>query len=177
MGRRKVERGPGQARDIAESWARERPDAAPEDYLHLIYVLRLGRILEKADDERCRARTGLSGAEMRVLFSLRRAGAPYIRRMADLFRAVLVSSGTITKQVDRLEKLGYVQRISDPDSNGGTLVGLTPAGHVIADDGLTALIEYSRRQDASILTSEERRILAILAEKFLLEMERSGHCD
>ena len=54
-----------------------------------------------------------SGADMRVLFALRRAGKPYAWRPTDLFRAHLVTSGAITKQVGRLTSLGFVERTDE----------------------------------------------------------------
>ena len=114
MSRRKIADLHSHARDVAESIQRERPDLDPSDYLYWIYIMRLGRILDQVDDQRCRAKFGISGADMRVLYALRRAGAPYSRRPTELFRSLLVTSGAITKQVDRLVKLKLVKRSPDP---------------------------------------------------------------
>src|SRR5690606_34252964 len=92
--------------DIAESWRRERPDLDLQDFLLAIFAMRLGRKVDDKYDRMCRERWKISGADMRVLFALRRAGKPYARRPTDLFRALLVTSGAITKQVDRLIDLG-----------------------------------------------------------------------
>lgn len=172
MPRTKIKRTESQVRDVAASWARERPDLNPDDYLHLIYSVRLGRMLDKLDDERDRAQHGLSSSEMRVLFALRRAGTPYIRRPTDLFKAVLVTSGAITKQVSRLVEGGYVERLPDPANSGGFLIQLTEAGVRRADDGLTALADQSPDNfGTGSLTREERHMFRILCEKFLLDLE------
>jgi DNA-binding MarR family transcriptional regulator len=169
MPRKKIVHTKSHAKDVAESWARERPDLCPDDYLHLIYGTRLGRILDKLDDDRNRAKYGLSGAELRVVFALRRAGPPYARRPTDLFKAVLVTSGAITKQVNRLVQHGYAERFPDPANNGGFLVKLTDKGIKLADEGFEDLIEWS--MTTSSLTFEERHIFRILCEKFLLDLE------
>lgn len=178
MPRKKIKRAESQVKDVAESWLRERPDLNPDDYLHLIYAIRLGRMLDKLDDERNRLCHGLSSSEMRVIFALRRAGAPFTRRPTDLFKAVLVTSGAITKQVGRLVERGYVKRPPDPANNGGFLVQLTPAGVALADEGLSALADQSPdNYGTGSLTREERHMFRILCEKFLLDLERRYFSD
>jgi DNA-binding MarR family transcriptional regulator len=49
-------------------------------------------------------------------------------RPTDLFTALLISSGAITKQVDRLVKKQLVARLEDPTHGGGFLVQLTRDG-------------------------------------------------
>jgi hypothetical protein len=87
---------------IAAAVKHERPDLDPTDYLYLIYAQRLGRILDAVDEKQCQKTFGISAAEMRVLFALRRAGPSYALRPTELFRSILVTPGAITKQVDRL---------------------------------------------------------------------------
>src|SRR5262249_2925915 len=90
------------AQDIAASWARERPDLDPLDYLLPIYLIRIGRIVDRVGDRKWQRLFGLSASEIRVLFALRRSGGDYARRPTDLFKALLVTSGAITKKIDRL---------------------------------------------------------------------------
>lgn len=175
MPRKKIITTESQVRDVAESWARERPDLDPRDYLYLIYVMRLGRMLERLDEQHCRRDYGISGSDMRVLFALRRAGAPFARRPTDLFRALLVTSGAMTKQVDRLAALGYVQRLPDPNDGGSFLIKLTGTGFAIADKAITALTESTvLSKDHSGLSPEERDTLRALCEKVLLDLERNN---
>ena len=60
-----------------------------------------------------------------VLAMLRRSGAPYAMRPTDLFEALLVTSGAVTKQVDRLQRRRLVKRLPDPEHGGGFRVQLT----------------------------------------------------
>src|SRR3546814_265758 len=100
MSRPRVAHNRGHTRHIAETLKNERPDLDPADYLYLVYANRVGRILEAVDDKHCRTEFGISAADMRVLFALRRAPPSYALRPTELFRSLLVTSGAITKQVD-----------------------------------------------------------------------------
>lgn len=173
MARKKIVRAPvNHTREIANSVARERPDLDPSDYLYLIFLTRLGRILDRVDDQHCRKDFGVSGADVRVLFALRRAGKPYALRPTELFRSLLVTSGAITKQVDRLVAAGLVERRSDPTHSGGFLIHLTKKGVKVADDAFTSLTRASSMSaERSSLSARERDTLATLCEKMLLDLE------
>jgi len=131
----------GHTLEVAESWRRERPDLDLSEFLLAIYFRRLGRVLDDAYDRMCRARFDISGADMRVLFALRRAGSPYLRRPTELFRALLVTSGAITKQVDRLQGMGLVERLPGPRKSGG--VQLTGKGLKVANAATEVLARNS----------------------------------
>lgn len=162
--------------DIADSLKLERPDLDPNDYLYQIYAQRLGRILDAVDDRQCRVNFGISGAEMRVLFALRRSGPSYSLRPTELFRSILVTSGAITKQVDRLIARGYVKRQPGPNKSGGYLIQLTKKGFKIADDALTALAD-SAVISHEVLNSDERQTVCVLLGKMLRDLEDRLHDD
>ena len=143
--------------ELAESWRRERPDLDLEDFLLGIYLMRVGRLLDDAYDRMCRATFGISGADMRVLFALRRAGAPYARRPTDLFRALLVTSGAMTKQVDRLSGLQFVERRRDPGQAVGLLIQLTKQGLKVANQASESLVKHSLIASATASMSASDR--------------------
>jgi DNA-binding MarR family transcriptional regulator len=168
MLRKKIAPAGGHARDIATSWARERPDLDPLDYLLSIYLLRIGRIIDRVGSKQWERIFGLSGAEIRVLLALRRAGGNYARRPTDLFRALLVTSGAITKKVDRMTAAGLVTRIN----KGGLRVQLTPKGKQVADKAMTEIARSSLMSRTRVsLSGAERKVLAKLCEKILLDFE------
>lgn len=171
MPRPKVAASPISAADIAASLKRERPDLDQMDYLYLLYTDRAGRVVEAAFDKYCRSNFGISGAEARVLLALRRSGPLYALRPTQLFRSLLVTSGAITKQVDRLIAGGYADRQPGPEKSGGFLIHLTAKGFRVADETLTALADSSVVSH-SALTSAERRTLLHLLEKVLLDLEK-----
>lgn len=170
MPRPKVAYSRFHTRDIATSLKRERPDLDQADYLYLLYIQRLGRIIDAVDDKHCRTVFGISSAEMRVLFALRRSGPSYALRPTELFRALLVTSGAITKQVDRLVAAEYVDRQPGPKNSGGFLIHLTERGFAVADKALDALAGSSVVSH-SALNPEERRTALELLEKILLDLE------
>ena len=161
-------------REIAASLKRERPDLDQVDYLYLLYAQRVGRILDAVDDRYCRDEFGVSGAEMRVLFALRRASPAYALRPTELFRSLLVTSGAITKQVDRLIAANYVDRQPGPDKSGGFLIHLTDKGFRAADDALTALADSSVVSH-SALSAHERETICRLLEKMSNDLEKRLH--
>ena len=158
-------------REIAESLERGRPDLPLSNYLHLLYVERLGRIVDTVYDRNWRTNFGISGADMRVLFALRRSGPDYALRPTQLFRALLVTSGAMTKQVDRLEAARFVDRMPGPTNSGGFLIHLTHKGRRTADDALNSLADPTSFSTAA-LSRRERDLLCDLSEKLLLALER-----
>ncbi len=170
MPRPKVPHPQSQVREIAEALQRERPDLDPVDYLYLIYANRAGRMLESVDDKHCRRDFGISAPEMRVLYALRRAAPSYALRPTELYRTLLITSGAITKQVDRLEKGGYVARQRGPAKSGGFLIHLTAKGLKTADEALSSLAEVGV-MTSNTLSYEERAQLIGLFEKLLVGFE------
>jgi DNA-binding MarR family transcriptional regulator len=172
MPRKKTAFPSNHAKEIAVSWAKERPDLDPLDYLLHIYLIRIGRIVERAADQRAKKSHNITSAELRVLLALRRIGGNFSRRPTDLFRALLVTSGTITKNVDHLELLGLVKRQPDPSDKGGFLIHLTSRGKRVADDSMTELVSQSILSSERIsLTRVERKRMVRLCERILLELE------
>ncbi|MDB6000725.1 MAG: MarR family transcriptional regulator [Rhizobacter sp.] len=128
---------------ITLQWRRERKDLDLSNFLTGIYFMRLGTLVERAFDVMCQKRFGVSGSDMRVLLALRRGGRPYVKRPTDLFKALLVTSGAITKKVDRLAALDMVERLADPGYNGGFLVRLTSHGLAVVEEAVELLAKES----------------------------------
>jgi len=160
---------------ITVQWQRERGDLDLSNFLLAVYLMRLGTIIERAFGRQCEERYHISGSDMRVLFALRRGGPPYVKRPTDLFRALLVTSGAITKKVDRLEDLGMVGRLQDPGHLGGFLVRLTKKGLHIADEMVEILAKESVIAPAmGQFTKAEREQVGRFALRILSELEAGG---
>lgn len=170
MPRPKVDYSGVHSRDIAASLQRIRPDLDQKNYLYLLYAQRVGRILDAVHDDHCRSTFGISSAEMRVLFALLRAAPSHALRPTELFRSLLITSGAITKQVDRLISAGYVDRLPGPERSGGFLIHLTEQGKATANEALTALADSSVIPQ-SALTPNERETTMNLLEKMLINLE------
>ena len=155
--------------DLLKSWTDTRPDLDLREFLQGIALMRLGRILDLSFDRMCRVHHGISGSDMRVLFALRRAPPPYERRPTDLFKAVLVASGTMTRHIDRLSAKGLVGRRPDNSHKGGCLIGLTAEGKEVADFATNFLATKSLLLKAGAGLSPE---LKAAGEEYVFTMLR-----
>jgi DNA-binding MarR family transcriptional regulator len=135
-------------------------------------------MIERDFDGLCQQRYRISGSDMRVLFALRRGGQPYVKRPTDLFKALLVTSGAMTKKVDRLASLGMVERVRDPGHLGGFLIRLTSKGVQVADEMVEALAKRSAIDPAmGQFTPAERAQLGRFALRMLTALEAAGAFD
>src|SRR5712691_10825370 len=112
---------------IIEAWAQEMQGADTSAMAVVGRLLRASRHLER-EIERQLALFDLNITEFNILAALRRAGAPYRLAPVDLSRSLLLTSGGLTKRVDRLELEGLIERSPDLGDRRSVLVGLTPAG-------------------------------------------------
>jgi DNA-binding MarR family transcriptional regulator len=128
---------------LVEAWRRERPDLDVAPLEVLSRVSRLARHLDLARREAFAAHD-LEPWEFDVLAALRRAGAPYELSPGRLLQVTLVTSGTMTNRIDRLEAKGLVTRVPDPDDGRSVRVVLTDEGRTRVDDALTDLLAHER---------------------------------
>jgi DNA-binding MarR family transcriptional regulator len=124
---------------VATAWQRERPDLDVTPLQVLSRVTRLARHLDLARRQAFAAHD-LETWEFDVLAALRRAGEPYALSPGQLGAETLVTSGTMTNRIDRLEKRGLVLRQPDPSDRRGVRVVLTDSGRRTVDDALSDLL-------------------------------------
>lgn len=156
--------GPDHVGRILEQWARERPDL---DVSPMGVVGRVHRVGE-ALHSRLRpvfAEAGLSDGDFDVLASLRRAGHPYELGPGALVASTMVTSGAVTKRIDRLEAAGLVHRRVADDDARARVVGLTAQGLEVTDRVLEAHVANEHRL-VSALGADERATLARLLERW-----------
>ncbi|TML10199.1 MAG: MarR family transcriptional regulator [Actinobacteria bacterium] len=154
---------------IVTQWRRERPDL---DVAPLGVLGRLFRVAQLADDALAKGVEpfGLQRGWFDLLAALRRAGAPYELNPTELMKATLLSSGGMTKRLDRLVEAGLVERRPDPDDRRGTLVRLTRQGKSTIDKALEAHVANEKRLVHS-LTAADRRALNSLLRTLLVQVE------
>ena len=149
---------------IMAQWARERPDV---DVSPQGIIGRLSRLSDALDDELrpVFAAAGLSDGDFDVLAALRRSGEPYALSPGALSGTTMVTSGAITKRVDRLVASGLVtRRVGDGDGRRRT-VALTPRGLALIDRLFVEHMANEHRLLAG-LTSRERSQLEGLLERW-----------
>ncbi|WP_374122365.1 MarR family winged helix-turn-helix transcriptional regulator [Variovorax boronicumulans] len=150
-------RSPSLSELITLQWQHERGEVDLENFLLAIYFMRLGTLVDRAYDRHCQAKFGINGGDMRLMLALRRSGPPYVKRPTDLFRTLLVTSGAITKKVDRLVEMAYVERLPDPSHSGGFLVHLTKKGLQVVEHAIEHLANHSVLAPAMAQLSPEER--------------------
>lgn len=128
---------------IVAAWQVERPDLDTSPMLVLSRVTRLARRLD-LERRSAFSHHHLEPWEFDVLSSLRRAGAPYSQTPGALMNELLVSSGTMTNRIDRLERAGLVARSPAPGDRRAVLVTLTPSGKERVDSALISLLECEK---------------------------------
>jgi DNA-binding MarR family transcriptional regulator len=155
---------------IVAQWRRERPDL---DVRPLGVLGRLFQVAQLADAELAK---GLSDYELQpgwfdLLAALRRAGRPYELNPTELMRTTMLSSGGMTKRLDRMAEAGLVERRPDPKDRRGTLVGLTAKGRSVVDDAIaTHLANEARLLRA--LSPTDRRTLDRLLKALLADLDQ-----
>ena len=156
---------------IVAQWAVARPDL---DVSPMTVVGRIHRAAA-ALDVRLRAtfaEYGLADGEFDVLATLRRSGpgAPYRLTPGELSDSMMVTSGAVTKRVDRLERAGLVSREVSAADGRGRVITLTEAGRALGDEALAA---HVANEDALLdpLSGAERVRLADLLRKLLVGLE------
>ena len=113
------------------------------------------------------AQAGLQPGEFDVLATLRRSGKPYILLSpTQLYEALMISSGSMTNRLDRLERAGLVERRPDPDDRRGKLIALTDAGKRVIDDTIGRHVANEQRL-LSVLTRAEQEKLNALLKKLI----------
>ena len=113
---------------------------------------------------------GLTEGEFDVLAALRRAGAPYERAPGEIALHTMVTTGAVTKRVDRLEQAGLVDRRRSDADGRGRVVRLTQAGRRLIDTAFTAHMANERRL-LEPLTAAQRDQLEKLLTIWLENLE------
>ena len=147
---------------IMAQWAVERPeiDVSPQGIIG-----RLHRLAARLDEELrpVFAAAGLSDGDFDVMAALRRSGAPFELSPGQLAATTMVTSGAVTKRLDRLEGAGLVVRETSDQDGRARRVRLTERGCALVDDAFEKHMANEHRL-VSLLTKKDRDELARLLE-------------
>ena len=116
-------------------------------------LTRVGLLLD-AFQHRCLDPFGLKFIDYSVLRVLQLSGPPYELTTGEIGDTVLRSSGGMTLIVDRLERSGLVERVTDRSDRRRVVVRLTPAGRELAQRA-SAAYARERRRIIKELSAEE----------------------
>ncbi|MEW2165292.1 MarR family transcriptional regulator [Streptomyces sp. NPDC007084] len=154
---------------IQAAWQRERPDldVGPQAVIGRLH--RLAALLTEELSVVYR-RYGLGEGDFDVLAALRRAGEPFERAPGELAAHTMVTTGAMSKRIDRLERAGLVTRRRAADDGRGRVVGLTPAGRDLFDRAFTDHIHNEHRL-LSTLSPKDAATLESLLTTWLGQLE------
>ena len=139
-----MDREPDAVDAIQAEWRRERPDldVSPQGVIGRLHrvAARLTEELEIVYD-----RPGLAEGDFDVLATLRRAGAPFERTPGELAGHTMITTGGMSKRIDRLERAGLVTRRASDTDGRGRVVALTERGRMAIDAAFTEHMANERR--------------------------------
>lgn len=149
--------------EIVQHWAAERPDV---DASPMQVIGRLSRIAARLDAELLEVfrRFGLGEGEFDILATLRRGGEPFARTPGELARHTMVTTGAVTKRVDRLVASCLVSRSASDDDGRGRVISLTAKGRRVIDEAVVAHLTNEERLLSGLDADQRRTLEALLRE-------------
>jgi DNA-binding MarR family transcriptional regulator len=158
---------------IQAEWARERPDldVTPQGVIGRLHRLAAVLTEELASVYR---KHGLSEGEFDVLAALRRAGAPFERAPGELAQFTMVTTGAMTKRLDRLVEAGFVTRRMSEMDGRARVVALTAEGQAVIDRAFTEHMANEHRLLGG-LSSQQSQDLELLLTTWLYQFEKPIH--
>jgi DNA-binding MarR family transcriptional regulator len=157
---------------ITAQWRRERPDLDPAPMGVVGRISRISTLVQRELDA-VFAEHGLAGAEFDVLATLRRAGP---LTPGELSRSTMVTSGGMTKLLDRLEARDLIRRAPDPRDRRGKLIAVTRDGRSLVDRAVEQHLQNEERLLADMSTAKRAELAALLRE-LLLSLEGPVEAD
>lgn len=142
---------------ILKQWQVERPDLALEAMATIGRLKRCAQLLQRRLEARFE-QFGLSAWEFDVLATLRRSGEPYCLSPSVLLNSLMVSSGTMTHRMQRLESAGWVERVPNPEDARSLLLRLSPQGLALIDQAVEAHVANEEAILAPLKSSEWRAL-------------------
>lgn len=141
---------------------------APEDMIEIERALtRIAHLLTRArQHDRTVVEAGVA---------VDRAGAPVLRlladapapmRMGELADRLAVEAPHVTRQVQRLERAGFVERVPDPSDGRAQRVRIT-AGGAEAVEGIRAVGRRRMAEALAAWSDEDRHRLAVLCHRMV----------
>lgn len=117
------------------------------------------------------SRHGLTAAGFDVLATLRRSGVPFALSPSELIASTMVTSGTMTNRLDKLEAAGLIERKTNPKDARGSVVALTPEGFDLIDRAVTDHVANQHRLLEG-LTPDQRAGLDVALRAWLGQFEQ-----
>jgi len=154
--------------EIVQAWRTERADLDLAPVEVFSRISRVSRLMDRVRRDAFSS-SSMEPWEFDVLAALRREGAPYSLTPGQLLKQTMVTSGTMTNRVDRLEARGLVKRGPSPTDRRVVLVTLTDLGKNAVDAAFEALLKREQSLlnglpdiDRENLVSSLRKLMDLL---------------
>lgn len=154
---------------VIAQWAAERPDLDTTPMAAVGRLARVAQVLSDGMGQNFQAH-GLNAAWFDVLATLLRSGPPYRLSPGQLIESTMVTSGTMTNRIDKLEAAGHVARMPNPKDSRSFLIALTAQGRAVVEGALPDHVATQDRLLAA-LNAQEREVLTRLLAKILSAAE------
>ena len=146
---------------LIDQWRSARPDLDPAPMALFGRLFRAARAADRAVEAELAAHD-LQPGWFDVLSALRRSGAPHRLSPGRLSAAVMLSTGGMTKRLDRMAEAGLLERSPDPGDRRGVLVGLTARGRRVVDAAVDAHLANEARLLAGLTAGERTQLERLL---------------
>jgi len=142
-------------------WKREIPglDVPTEGIVERIQIL--ARYFDRSMDETL-AEFDMDRRAYWLIGHLRYYGPPYRSSPGQLAEEMHLSSGAMTNRLDRLEEVGFIRRLPDPNDRRGTLIEPTEAGHAAWERCTGAQAQREALIAAALSESEKVQLHSLL---------------
>ncbi len=147
--------------EIVEQWRKERPDVDVSGMDVIGRLTRIVKMLRPLLDD-VFDRHDLESWEFDVLATLLRSGEPHQLTPGQLLDSMMITSGTMTNRIDRLERRGFVERTKSPTDGRQVLVGLTDDGLRTVDAALRDHAENELEILAGLSAADRERLVRLL---------------
>ena len=151
------------AEHVVEQWQAERPDL---DATPILVIGRIHRLAIALDVELLKvyAAHGLGDGDFDVLATLRRSGPPYELTPTELMEQTMVTSGAVSKRLDRLEGAGLVARRVSEGDRRSRIVALTGAGRELMDRAVPEHLANEARLLTGLTDRESTQLAGLLGK-------------
>ncbi|NEM91958.1 MarR family winged helix-turn-helix transcriptional regulator [Galbitalea soli] len=148
---------------LIDAWARRLPEVnfAPLDVMSRLrrVAFRLGQVRRTAFRS-----VGLTTWEFDVLAALRRSEPPHELSPAELLKATMTGSATMSNRLELLANRQLIARRENPSDRRSNLARLTPEGIVKVDAAMRALVELEAQELRALTPEQQAQLAALLGE-------------
>ena len=150
-----------------KQWAKQMPDL---NTTPMAVTARLQQVSKQINDELNTTfdKHKLNDAGFDVLSTLLRAGPPHSLSPKQLLKQMLITSGTMTTRIDKLEKEGFVKRKIKKNDKRSVSVAITKNGLNLIEE---VIVEHVKAQEkvVSVLSTKEQKVFVELLHKMMVQ--------